>query len=514
MSVNIEQELELWLNANLADTDLKRRDFEVVMTYYGFRKLVYPSIEEVAGEFQFSNYQRVQQIIKEKFKSKATIEQLPTVRRATGIIDGFDCILTTKLKEILATDAVISRNTSLKDVLRLSRHLSCLLDFELYNGSMRELSGTEDECHSFLARKSNKAALAARLKKAKSLPGSLGLAKFDYLRAELGDGTDTEELIQFIRDWPDACVADFDGNEWYVIETRDQGYFINSCEKILNLGESFDLIKLADVLANSLYRRTPFYQSKGYAYPGAQAISAWIVRSKWFDVEGSIARFKGRKSELPAIEADLISYLREVKVSSFSDCRNYLKAKGHGKDNIVKAVQKSPLVLVDKSAGRTKHLYKLLDLVVPCPSTTPVDRKRRYEKRLKEMLCRKGTTDSSRESFERNEQQILREYLFENLAECECAICGEIFSVSALVAAHKKKRAICTDLERTDLSIVFPLCKFGCDYLYEEGLIRVVGGKLKAVVSSNDNIETKRAKFLEGRRISEKWISSDPPYFS
>lgn len=70
----------------------------------------------------------------------------------------------------------------------------------------------------------------------------------------------------------------------------------------------------------------------------------------------------------------------------------------------------------------------------------------------------------------RTEQNFLRKYLFGNKKTCKCGICGESYPVSFLVAAHIKKRAHCTDEEKLDYkNIVMPMCKFGCDDLYEKG---------------------------------------------
>jgi hypothetical protein len=45
-----------------------------------------------------------------------------------------------------------------------------------------------------------------------------------------------------------------------------------------------------------------------------------------------------------------------------------------------------------------------------------------------------------------------------------------VFPVDLLVAAHIKRRSLCSETERRDLHNVAMLaCKFGCDALFEEG---------------------------------------------
>ena len=65
----------------------------------------------------------------------------------------------------------------------------------------------------------------------------------------------------------------------------------------------------------------------------------------------------------------------------------------------------------------------------------------------------------------------------------DCALCGHQYPLRFLVAAHIKKRSVCTDDERRDLRHVAMLaCTFGCDALYEAGWITVgLDGRIRAI---------------------------------
>lgn len=80
----------------------------------------------------------------------------------------------------------------------------------------------------------------------------------------------------------------------------------------------------------------------------------------------------------------------------------------------------------------------------------------------------------------RKEQSFLRNYLFGNDKYFECGICGEKFPIDMLITAHIKKRSYCSNDEKLDYkNIVMPMCKLGCDDLYEKGYIFVDGsGKI------------------------------------
>jgi hypothetical protein len=74
----------------------------------------------------------------------------------------------------------------------------------------------------------------------------------------------------------------------------------------------------------------------------------------------------------------------------------------------------------------------------------------------------------------RKEQSALRKRLFGSADSARCAICGRRYPVAYLHAAHVKSRSACTEAERKDWkNVVIPACLFGCDALFEMGMIEV-----------------------------------------
>ena len=95
-------------------------------------------------------------------------------------------------------------------------------------------------------------------------------------------------------------------------------------------------------------------------------------------------------------------------------------------------------------------------------------------KSLQERLTSLVQTDSVSNTTRRLEQSLLREHLFGNSSSShKCAICLKEFPDNLLHAAHIKKRQNCNEEERKNLDIVMPLCKLGCDELFEKGFILV-----------------------------------------
>lgn len=88
--------------------------------------------------------------------------------------------------------------------------------------------------------------------------------------------------------------------------------------------------------------------------------------------------------------------------------------------------------------------------------------------------------DTSVISNGRKEQSFLRNNLFKSRRTSKCGICGREFPVDMLIASHIKKRCDCTKEEKLDYKhVVMPMCKCGCDDLYEKGYVFVEAGTIK-----------------------------------
>lgn len=98
---------------------------------------------------------------------------------------------------------------------------------------------------------------------------------------------------------------------------------------------------------------------------------------------------------------------------------------------------------------------------------------------LEEIIIQLEETDSQVTTLRRLEQGYLKKHLFGNKVESKCSFCGNKYPVSFLVAAHIKKRAHCNHQERLDLNVVMPMCKLGCDEIFEKGYVFIDQGIIK-----------------------------------
>ncbi|XVS62890.1 hypothetical protein ACQPYE_32215 [Actinosynnema sp. CA-299493] len=111
----------------------------------------------------------------------------------------------------------------------------------------------------------------------------------------------------------------------------------------------------------------------------------------------------------------------------------------------------------------------------------------------------------------RKEQGELRKVLVGAAAEAPCALCGRVFPVELLIAAHIKRRSVCDDYERNDLRNVAMLaCSFGCDRLFEVGYVSVDEGGA-VLVASAGGLEP-HLEHLRGR-VAEAFHERSAGYF-
>ena len=106
-------------------------------------------------------------------------------------------------------------------------------------------------------------------------------------------------------------------------------------------------------------------------------------------------------------------------------------------------------------------------------STTSPDERKEYARILDSFpLDRKLETE--RKIWARNEQAYLRKRILDGRRNAACAICGKEYPIELLVVAHIKRRADCSPKEKLDFrGNVVPMCRLGCDELFERGFIAV-----------------------------------------
>ena len=509
--MNIEEELLDLLETNTRGGDFRQRNIDLVMHFYGFGEYERPTLEFTAELFEIGTRERVRQIINKTFRDRVVSDDLPNLKRCSEILRSKRSWLRSEFLQALANERLATTSHNVAGIMDLMGDVALCSDYKIYDPTFSlSTRGTFSQYGDyFILSAGALKPLRRAFKKARSLPGMLGLANTQYLEESL-KGAPLDIIIWAIRLSLNSWMTRDGQHYWYCFEDREN-VLVNFAARAFNLAAEIDIRRLADCFSNGLSART-----NKFDYPDEAIIEKFIRTSNYFECEAQLARFAGDLEAFTDIQDSIVSYLKETLTVSFADIQNLLIRGGYGKPHISKAVSSSCLVHIDRSGGRRNYRYSLVSLATPGiadrPPVAPTGRLGEFQNRLRHVGSR--GPDRTVEITSRREHHILQEWLFSGKEVEECAICGETFDVKALVTAHKKKRADCNDRERLDPHIVMPLCVFGCDFLYERSFIYVEDGTVRENSSVQGGpYEKEYIKKLLGCSLSPKWLEGDPSYF-
>lgn len=504
------------------------RNVDIALYLYGFGGAAQPTLEAAGERFENITRERVRQIL-ERTKSALSGAELPSVDAFVDLVSTTPSWLNSELASLLTERGLVDEPFSISGLLRLAIDTGRAVDYTIRppelsapvegrksGGSVDWVRRAEEEHEAFLILSRECAPQAKRLlDHARRFHKKYGLARVDDLlyEPECSEIAERHRILeQLLQASEEAWVGSQGGSTWYLFEDQ-QHVFKNVADKVFSVTDACDPSHLAEACLRYLAGR------KGKRYPHSPASVSLIRRyfetSTAFAVaDGKVRYPSARETRLGDFEEDLVACLKaNPKGATGPQVEALLAARGHKRrKGRSAALRKSPLA--HRVGKRGSYLYSLIG-VEPVGSSTVVGRaddQRHVEYR--ERLDRLAQTDEVAEVKIRKEQKILRRWLFEAKDEERCALCQRIYMRSALVAAHKKKRALCNPAERRDPHIVMPLCVFGCDFVYEKRYVVVRDG-----VATPDDLEgcseavREYANGLDGRRISDRWLAGKPWYF-
>lgn len=516
--MNLENELLTYLEHSKAlksnthkEVVRKQRNIDLVACYYGFRESKWPTYEEVSELYRIGTRERVRQIINDAFRNHARAADFPSVARCAHVLQQRDHWSVDVYLNTLLAEGIEILGENVQGLLNLMHDLSLASDYKAYTTDTREMTRSllNQELEIVLMTEQRADVQRNALKLASDRPGQVGIANLKSLANEKNWTEDFYESIrQSVALSPRAWSWQEGDNFWYTFEDR-QTTLRTYSEKVFSIIDATTVQHLAKIYENALRARTV-----DITFPPIGVIETYLKQSLLFKREGELISFTGKPIELNEIERSIVEFFEIKKQkTNYVELRDYLLGRGFSKPSIDKRINNSCLVHVDRSLGRKQHVYSLVKNSISGSQASIDDSGyAAYLERLRALY--EEETDESCESTRRKEHGILHAWLFKGKFTEYCAICGDEFHVSALITAHKKKRAICTTAERLDPYIVMPACVFGCDFMYERGYIYIETGKVRLnTAKASKTAEYQRALKLEGKSVPQVWLEGKPEYF-
>ncbi|MFY0761015.1 hypothetical protein AB1K32_19535 [Metabacillus dongyingensis] len=482
--------------------DNLERDIQIVQSYFGLGNQTAPTYPSIADEFGGMTRERIRQIIERKFIQRVREEDKDTLYGIENVIHQFPLVWVEELKGILEEKGLTDSGLHNQGLVNLFRIFGICPEYEMYTPSFDVPTRFDFERGEplFLARMEVKDPLHEEFSRIRNVPGLHGIACLERaFEQENLDGR-TLPFFRTLLSHSDHCwTHENEEGFWYLWEDRENVMF-NVLGKTALVTRTAPVQVLSDVLQRYINRRALPCGS-----PTHEVITEYLNESVHTRYEGDEVELLIEGSFLNRIEEDILRFYRERGEMNipFSELRAFLQKLGYQKPYYDKALFRSPFLYVDRSEGRGNYRFIIMDAFASRNS---------YEK-TKERLDKLAGTDLPAAVRLRKEQHILRDWLFRGKETEHCAICGKLYSVRSLVCAHKKKRAYCTEDERTDPYIIMPLCLFGCDVMYEYGYFEVLNGEV--VAHTEDLIEAERGYVTQiaGRKLDARWLEGKLAYF-
>lgn len=505
--MTIRSELSNLLADKVSAGHRKENITEGVLYYYGFRGEAWPTLEDAATRYNIGTKEWLRQILESTVKSVGS-GSLPSLTGFIRLIRARTVWELSSLRDAAIREGIVESDTSIKGILNLIRDIDGGESWDLYNAEMERIKRTADpKDFIFLTRVSEEIKLKEMLINVGKPQGHCGVANLRNLSGLEGYRESIEVILTHSpRFWTWQDGDDF----WYVVSDR-QNILLNFSAKTFAATTSCEPAQLAAVLANALKARSHKRNPGKHPYPPQHVILKYLCDSPAFSLKDNALHFGGHISHLVPIEADIVAFLRDNKNVSTTEIRGHLEELGYKRNLAQKSTHYSPLIYIDKSGGRKNYVCNLVGSVKP---RARVEAEQRFYEAIARRLKRLDQTDLPASDKKRKEQKMLTRWLFGMRQHEHCAICGRLFSISSLVAAHKKDRKYCTHEERVDPHIVMPLCLFGCDYMYGKRCIIVKDGVVRlGEILPDAKQEIEFINPLLGKKVDPRWLKGDGDYF-
>jgi hypothetical protein len=509
--MNFENRIELVIREkNPRQNQNLERDIEIIKSYFGLSNNPMPTYESIGLKYALER-ERVRQIIENKFFQKTSLLDLPELNELVEFIESKTFHTAKEIEDFLCKRKYQKETHSFillyKNLIQKKFKFN---DQSIYSIDLKNIPLQDFSNKNFIIIKSEVMdKMSSIYKVVATAPGIIGIANLNNVFEKNEFPKRYIDLFKYIISESNDIWYILNAKSlWYTFENRDNN-IEHSLGKIKNITDTIEL----DSLASLVYKTLRFFRTSDYSKAPYDIVYNYLKNSKYLSsINNNFVKLNVQESELTDIEADVIKIFKDSPKEKldYTYLRNLL-LDGHSEDSI-KKISYSPIIFRNKSKGRRNYTYRLASDF--SYANLLEDKKERYEIYKDLLRNYEGNTDKENNSKRRTEQRKLRNWLFGNCEKKKCAICQNEYNNQSLITAHKKKRAYCTEEERTDPNIVMPLCLFGCDTLYENGAIWIDKGTVKVNYEIFDETsEIRYLKKIEGKKLDQEWLNGKEEYF-
>ncbi|WP_156362800.1 hypothetical protein [Rubellimicrobium mesophilum] len=499
------------------------RNTAMILDHFGFGSLVWPTQEDLLPIYGMKNKQAVSAAEKNYYFDRVKAGPLAGPSRVAAIVTSRTFWLETDLLAEIEAQGITGLPQTAGLLLDYLKTQSLARD---HVWTLPNLSPATRESYvraetRFVLHKDAHKALAKYLDDARKVAGNSGIGEIRTVPAKhAADHPDitAEVLKHVIRHDPDVWICERGDEFWFTFDGW-RNRLANATAKAFAAVSLCDARLLSTLLVNALADERPRYR-----YPDQDIVLRWILSGPNFRREGPEVAYLGTTDLLTREERILRDILLKSPGARGPALTREMMARTALQDAMAgRYFYHSPLVFVDRSEGEKLATYHFITdaqkswqqlrspAAADAEAPSPADLRRAA---LRKALAELGETDGSTSARYRKEQSRLAALLFDQDTHGLCAICQRNFGVSALVAAHKKKRKDCSEEERRDPDIVFPLCVFGCDHLYETRQLIIRDGIVAAGTQASGPAEAAAIATLLGGRIDSRWLQGPATYFA
>ena len=371
----IKDELEKFLVVNMKNLD--DRNKERIIYYFGFvdgkthttteSHKGYRTNSENPTTIEPKNPRSGPAAVIKKFKEKFQDNPIESLQICAGVLQKTDFISTSNYLQILLDEGLIEfGRASVKGILDLMNQINLCKNYGLFGYDLCEIKRENAKAllypATFLIDRNIKDEVRIALNQAESLPGTLGLARFSQLKKKLGkNAIRVSQIEELIRENCKNIVIENETDIFYFIG-KGKNILVNNLGKVFNVAKNdVEIGDLSTALFQAFSSRTGIDDT---IFPPPEIIREFVRRYQFTRVTGDYVAYFGEKTELSAVEKDVVNYFVDQHTTKWAPMKSYLEKQintndkcGYGQASL-QGIFSSPIL--KRRGTRGNYIYSLI----------------------------------------------------------------------------------------------------------------------------------------------------------